>query len=111
MKKYVKPQMIIEEFRADESICTCTGTESIRRGYDIIGWNTWREWNDGTNGNPKDGHYQAGEEGNSFNPGDYVNSSIEKPFVITSGQDSGKYGTIIDVKRGLAVWVTYRNAS
>ena len=109
MKKYVKPQMIIEEFRTDESICTCAGTYTMRRGSDRL--NVWRYWND-TN---KDGIYQNGEQGSRFDP-EYIADGQETPFVITFGGDDGTYGTIVDTywERVLLIPhlnVVYRNAS
>lgn len=100
MKKYVKPQMIIEEFRADESICTCTDEYTIPRNYPINGWYHWTDENG-------DRAVQWQEIGTTFNPEGRVGES----FVVYVGPIEIAHGTIVSTRTSGRVYVTYRNAS
>ena len=103
MKKYVKPQMIIEEFRADESICTCTDEYTMLRGYPF---NEWYHWTD-ENG---DRAVQRQEIGTTFNPEGRVGESFVV-YVGPIGPFDLAHGTIVSTRTRGLVYVTYRNAS
>ena len=110
MKKYVKPQMIIEEFRADESICTCTDEKMLER-YVVL--RDWREWKDE---NPKNGKVEENEIGAELDSGDFY---IGQQFIVfTRGlfREEIDHGTIINTAwEGGPITghlnIYYRNAS
>lgn len=110
MKKYVKPQMIIEEFRADESICTCTDRDSIYSFYPLS-FGSWHRWTDKNSDRQvqNSADPNINEVGDSFDP---RRAAPETSFVIYGPLYSGRHGTIEYVENGLVgITVYYRNAS